>query len=112
MTNEEINIAIAESLGWTYISQRCMWGLPPNAIDDGTERCLRHFPNYAADLNACHEFVKTLSDDQRREYILRLCLGDDWRKGEINMQSCIYAESALPKDRCEAYLRTIGQWKE
>ena len=102
MTDEQINIAIAESLGW----ESCGMASTGKLMGYKTEEW-EQLPNYTADLNACVEFVKTLSDDQRREYILRLCLGDDWRSGEINVHSCIYAESAPPRDRCETYLRTI-----
>ena len=83
MTNEQINIAIAESLGWRKITQFSQypksWGGKPARYDTPVWRLtLRHDleedechkygwkgnkgdvtydgPNYTADLNACHEF--------------------------------------------------------
>lgn len=58
-------------------------------------------PDYLNDLNACHEMEKVLTDKQRLTYgnwLVKLC------------GSWIKALSAEPDKKCEAFLRTIGQW--
>jgi hypothetical protein len=92
VTDEQINIAIAESLGWKLLANN-RWTRPCGFYAD--------LPNYTADLNACHELEKTLNTDDARSYyrILELQLG--WESA-----------SATARQRCEAYLKTIGKWIE
>lgn len=117
MTDEEIRIKVAESLGakwhsvlttpkierlvlafrqWTDLGAN-RWDLP-----DG--RVLSHdVPNYPEDLNACAEFEAALTDEERRSYFFhlfgtqRLEDGDLWK-----------AVSATARQRCQAYLKTKG----
>ena len=108
MTNEQINIAIAESLGWTNCRLAIKGagggtryptahGMPPNRKYESS--C----PNYTADLNACHEFEKTLNTDDARSYYRILELQSGWESASA---------SATARERCEVYLTTIGKWKE
>ena len=92
MTDEQINIAIAESLGWKLLANN-RWTKPCGIYAD--------LPNYTADLNACHEFEKSLNTDDAHMYYWRL-------KQEIGWE---YA-SATASQRCENYLKTIGKWIE
>jgi hypothetical protein len=104
MNEQKMNVAIAEACGWTEISTRCMWGLPPGAEDDGTEHCLKHFPNYTRDLNAMHKAEKTLSLSRFWDY------ADELNKivsGELGKDSYI---SATAMERAEAFLRGIGKF--
>lgn len=112
MTDNEINIAIAEACGWTLVH------LPACDGDDLTEPqdacdvwrnpagmfvrdCF--LPFYTTDLNAMHEAEKHLTDiNHRREYAKQLI---DWR-GELG---CVHATS---HQRAEAFLRTLGKWKD
>lgn len=113
MTNEEINIAIAESLGWTKIvvNEIRIVGAPPKCPPPYDEYGLL-VPNYAADLNACHEIEKTL-DEMLAVHIrgVGVCT-----KAEIYYDMlgglCDQPVRATARQRCEAYLRTIGKWKE
>ena len=80
-----------------------MWGLPPNAIDDGTEDCLRHFPKYESDLNAMHKAEKMLNEEQKERYFLNL----------VSLYGNLpKAIQATAKERAEAFLRTLGIWEE
>ena len=92
MTDEQINIAIAESLGWKLLANN-RWTKPCGIYAD--------LPNYTADLNACHEVEKALNTDDAHMYYWRL-------KQEIGWE---YA-SATASQRCDNYLKTIGKWIE
>ena len=95
MTDEQINIAIAESLGIEVKPCTCTtspW------IDAKTRK---HIMSYTSDLNACHEFEKSLNTDDAHMYYWRL-------KQEIGWG---YA-SATASQRCKNYLKTIGKWIE
>jgi|LakMenE18May11ns_1017448.scaffolds.fasta_scaffold9133820_2 hypothetical protein len=96
MTDQQINIAIAESLGWTNINHGTVQytARMPNGKWD-------IIPNYTADLNTCHELEKALNTDDAHSYYWRLERELGWE----------YA-SATARQRCEAYLRTIEKWKE
>jgi hypothetical protein len=98
MTDEQINIAIAESLGWTEISDWKAAGI--NGLHPSGQ-WTEVIPNYTADLNACHEFEKSLNTDDAHMYYWRL-------KQEIGWE---YA-SATASQRCDNYLKTIGKWIE
>ena len=109
MTDEQINIAIAESLGWHSKSGAnggVKWvdkdgigrnggGLYGYGYND--ELKLSHLPDYTADLNACREFEKALNTDDAHSYYWRLERELGWE----------YA-SATARQRCEAYLRTLN----
>ena len=112
LTNEEIRIKVAESLGakwhsvlttpkierlvlafrqWTDLGAN-RWDLP-----DG--RALSHdVPNYPEDLNACAEFEKTLTDKEL------------WQIDAIlfNLPDCRAPFVATARQRCLAYLKTKG----
>ena len=92
MTDDQINIAIAESLGWKLLANN-RWTKPCGIYAD--------LPNYTSDLNACHEFEKALNTDDAHMYYWRL-------KQEIGWE---YA-SATARQRCEAYLKTLNLWIE
>ena len=107
MNKELQRIKIAEACGWTEISERCMWGLPPNATDDGSEDCLRHFPKYESDLNAMHEAEKVLLTKdgfcgcwETYSNILTASMG------------CTDIFHATAAQRAEAFLKTLGLWEE
>ena len=92
MTDEQINIAIAETMGWKLLANN-RWTKPCGMWAD--------LLNYTSDLNACHEFEKSLNTDDAHMYYWRL-------KQEIGWE---YA-SATASQRCENYLKTIGKWIE
>ena len=117
MTPEAQNIAIAESLGWTskkvpsdetvkaqgYEEFRHTWWTNPQG------ECPKTPPNYHGSLDACAEFEAKLNEIQKPAYawyLLYVCDPDD------RHSTLFTCASAKPAQRCEAYLRTIGKWRE
>jgi hypothetical protein len=103
MTNEKINIAIAEACGfhqeepWSNGSE--CWGhkdYPPHV---GFE----NIPNYCNDLNAMHEAEKVFDTALYCRYINELC--DLTIKGNNSMYM------ATSHQRAEAFLKTINKWE-
>jgi len=116
MTEQEQRIAIAESVGWTWkddnddcfcwhISTGAYVGKPIFSSSSGTKLTESdHLPNYLIDLNAMHEAENVLFESNTwnaSEYEHRL--------SKITTSWCWYATAA---QRAEAFLRTIGKWKE
>lgn len=109
MTNEQINISIAETCGWNSIREqdydhgysgfddvRQMWvGLNPDSDE------FEQIPDYCNDLNAMHEAEKMLNKEQWVAYGRELS-----RLGVFPM---VHATAA---QRAEAFLRTLGKWEE
>ena len=110
MNNQQINIAIAESLGWTNINHGTVQytARMPNGKWD-------IIPNYTSDLNACHELEKTLDDKQLARYAQQI-IGSARREMNIPDHESHYPVpfiiSATASQRCENYLKTIGKWIE
>ncbi len=89
MTNDEINAAIAEATGWTAI-----WG----------ERC---DPDYCNDLNEMHEAEKAIFPYYATVYSNKLARVTGAEMSDDTDYFC-----ATARQRAEAFLRTLGKWKE
>ena len=110
MTDQQINIAIAESLGIEVKPCTCTtspW------IDAKTRK---HIMSYTADLNACHEFESEIiysNDRLPKKYTQQIksaiCREAGVKKAQMDFDLCI---TATARQRCEAYLKTIGKWIE
>ena len=112
MTLEQQRIAIAEAYGWTEISMRCLWGLPPGRVDCGTENCLKHLPDYLNDLNAMREAEKCLNYDQCEQYAsdiwaIIMCAEERMENPPPSNFACLHATAV---QRAEAFLSTLGLW--
>ena len=97
MTDEQINISIAEARGWKYEKNEThapdgsfWWSKEPE------------FPNYLNDLNAMHEAEKVFDTALYCRYINELC--DLTIKGNNSMYM------ATARQRAEAFLKTIEKW--
>lgn len=120
MTDEQINIAIAEACGWLDIHRGSRKGIrvangkffwatkDAPSINYGRE--YSHVPSYLNDLNAMHEAEKVL---------LEQCGGDpqcelwiDYLANLLMAAPCCLREHATARQRAEAFLRTIGKWEE
>lgn len=104
MTDEQINIKIAGLCGWTFDPEE----LPDYPWFDKEGEGYKHCPNYAADLNACHEFEKTLAVVQQALFVSKL--------SQI-LTPILFPQSfriihATARQRCEAFLRVHSQWEE
>ncbi len=95
MTEQHINVAIAEACGWQ--TNGIEWW-----IGDGNDS-QEQPPDYCNDLNAMHDAEKSLHNDKWMSYvktIMRMC---ENHKGMIH---------ATARQRAEAFLRTLGKWTE
>jgi hypothetical protein len=117
MTDEQINIAIAEACGYKNVAIR---------MTEGTIRVITGFkhhtfdeeiPDYCNDLNAMHEAEKMLTKEQLYNYGNKL---DRITLPKTSMEMC-YIESpeagmypdlfcATAAQRAEAFLKTIKKW--
>lgn len=140
MTEQEINIAIAEFCGgiWLYNPDaenphRFLF-MPENQIISHMHlfrECknmdipiafdmMQGIPNYYKDLNAVHESEKKLSPEQEEEYVEILSSlmsaatygQDDQRWERSNLSSSDSTYRATAPQRCDALLRAIGKWKQ
>lgn len=108
MTDEQINIAIAEACGWKLHPQDRWIVIPPNSPH--SVQPLSTIPNYCNDLNAMHEAEKWM--------ISNLRLLDFWQFAEelkrivpANLGDDSYIHTTA-RQRAEAFLKTIGKWEE
>ena len=109
MTDQQINIAIAESLGWKLLANN-RWTKPCGIYAD--------LPDYTSDLNACHEFERMLTIKQSSDYVWNLnhyhptaTIHDFDDLTEMRTEA-FKIVNATARQRCEAYLRTLGKWIE
>lgn len=115
MTDEQINIAIAGSLGWTYCKaiprKPKYWQVSdvPEVVRIGSRpphwgagSCT--FPNYCNDLNAIHEaeLATFKTGGAWGEYFDYLSIVCDLANDPI---------TATARQRAEALLKTIGKWE-
>ncbi len=105
MTSQEINIAIAEHIGWTGPYQKCFVvsdnGTFPVFCGTNPEGEIQRFPNFWGSLNAMHEAECFLEDEEWSMYDRYLVEGQTK-----------YTWHATSEHRAEAFLRTVGKWIE
>lgn len=112
MTNRAINKAIAEHLGWKELDfhldgKRILGDRPTFSNGKIVSYTVdQYVPDYCNDLNAMAEAENTLNDDQQYEYAYVL---DDLIKNRSCEFDLIHASARM---RAEAFVRTIGKWKE
>ena len=104
MSDQEINIAIAEVCGWRLIFKTKIrqYGRPPWKIDG----CRERIPDYCNDLNAIHEAEKMLTEEQC--VFVRAHLHERLEDHPASR----YLWHATARERAKAFLRVIGKWKE
>lgn len=126
MSDQEINTAIAEACGWTNVAHNTVFserkigrGVFGNSPFGGEYRLI---PNYCRDLNAMHEAENSLRGINSDLYANILC--DLIKAGKIDTYTqklgapqlswhgVFSVTNATARQRAEAFLRTIGKWKE
>lgn len=119
MSNEQINIAIAETCGWkNYGLGWSHSSLPPEANVYG-----RKLPDYCNDLNAMHEAERALNIDEEYDYGEELAAmirrPENTLAGvsedtvfPLNGWGFYSVAHATARQRAEAFLRTVGKWEE
>jgi hypothetical protein len=112
VTPEAQRIAIAEACGWTQIeSCTCCDGVSRGyQPTPGAHK--KHLPDYLNDLNAMHDAEKVLTNEQDLEYSEALEQVVKGRFVTNNAEDMRRLRSATPAQRAEAFLRTIGKWRE
>jgi hypothetical protein len=107
MTNQEINKTIAEYCGWTEcrLTIKGAGGGTRNETAYGKPPARKYeapCPDYTRDLNAMHEAEKVLERKQWHVYADNI----------DEMHRKIELIHATARQRAEAFLRTLGKWKE
>jgi hypothetical protein len=113
MTDEQINVAIAEACGWECIVPD-VWHHGPVGYSKGIPDVRTKIPDYCNDLNAMHEAEKVLTIQQKaNDY--EILLETVTRRGKSGMTFGLAAYlfcHATARQRAEAFLRTLGKWEE
>lgn len=108
MTDQEMRIAIAEECGWKRCArnenQLPIWMHPKSGVMYWLSS--PHFPDYLNDLNAMHEAEACLSTTQYPIYLKNL----GFMLNSLNHAWALCRATA--RQRAEAFLRTIGKWKD
>jgi hypothetical protein len=105
MTDEKINIAIAESLGFMRDEISDCWRKDGVCFFIEDPHHLKQLPNYTSDLNACHDMIRHLTDDEYAKYSqLLLRLAGSFMRPRYH--------DATARQRCEAFLKTLNLWIE
>jgi arabinogalactan endo-1,4-beta-galactosidase len=101
MTNEQINIAIAEALGKAveWHDKVPYWLGMWSSVGEGNESFAEFNPAY--DLNAIHEAEKMLNNEQWVAY-----------GKELSRLKVFPMVHATARQRAEAFLKTLGKWEE
>lgn len=115
-----INITIAAHLGWNFNPSECKGWVYPDVWCRNPEGKLqfRHsIPDFCRDLNAMHEAEKTLNMDKEHQYgeWLRIASQNVGPRGGHfipNGFGCFALAHLSARQRAEAFLRTLGKWKE
>jgi hypothetical protein len=108
MNPEAQRIAIAEACGWHSMDYKSALGIM------GMKGPLRGFmlvPDYLNDLNAMHEAEKVLTEKQIRSYAFTLAQVLDTAP-TVDLDDQFLNIHATAAQRAEAFLRTVGKWKE
>jgi hypothetical protein len=122
MTPEAQRIAIAEACGWKNADHPDVmqfkqgWTMPEKWCMDpkGVLQFNHDRPNYLNDLNAMHEAEKVLTDEIENDKFERYCkkLSELCCPIKCGGSGCGFTITATAAQRAEAFLRTIGKWKE
>ncbi len=125
MTNQEINIAIAEACGWKWtgspeqVAATASFTRPEAWVvrPDGELDFRHNIPSYTTDLNAMHEAEKALTDDQWAQYQIKLGVilhlnSECPPYWDLQMDESRAFMHSRAEQRAEAFLRAINKWKE
>lgn len=121
MNTEELNVWIAEKLGWSCSYRNGdMWSVQHNGVEVYSshepasllDALMRHAPNFTSDLNDAHEMEKSLEPlIQREKYpeILAQVVAEHegFRSNGLPLPS-FHLVTATAHQRCLAFYRTMG----
>lgn len=119
MAPEAQRVAIAEACGWTEIDryidqQRVSSGIWKGRNPKYPNGKIQDLSDYLNDLNAMHEAEKVLgmTDLTPRDKSVYGSNGSNYRKYLCAIAGNIGSIHATAAQRAEAFLRTLGLWKE
>lgn len=116
MTDEEINIAIAEACGWRKCTRGCgceqpHWDHPEDVKLGGHGERIYELPDYCNDLNDMYEAEKILTHDKQMQYVRYIA--NPWDTDPNgNYWKMWLCASATARQRAEAFLKTLNLWKD
>lgn len=120
LTDDEIRVRVAELMGWQVKATRGKYDLvviDPNGFEvawgnlrgrtpDELRLDFSHnLPNYPADLNACHEFERTMNEDECAAYQQQI--DNPWGMTQDDYPAQAYWFHATARARCEAFLAVM-----
>lgn len=121
MSDHEINVAVAEAIGMRVYEEEDgsgLWsatgrlgGFRVGLNKDHAEKVC--YPHFCGDLNAMHEAEKSLTQEQLATYsafVGVLAISHLPMSRAVLMDFKMIHASA--RQRAEAFLRTVGKWKE
>lgn len=118
MKPEEMRVAIALACGYKGCTDsKCDYRKAQHLHDAAGRVCFpepystSRYPDYLSDLNACAEMEKALGPNafnyvRSLEEVVAKAGGWEVRKQQMD-DAVVFATA---KQRCEAFLRTIGKW--
>ena len=119
MTDQEINIAIAPLCGWVRVKTSAgayiVWSDGGFASwADAKDDWYHSVPNYCSDLNAMHEAVATLSEEEYGDddgFTVMLAIVTQGAVQPPNAWKFRPMQEATARQRAEAFLKAKGLWK-
>lgn len=109
MTDEQINIAIAEACGYRPCTEQAYPNRPAHLHPKTFELIIDiDLPDYCHDLNAMHEAWCSLSKDEH--LLFRSELAEIVRRDGHIFGPCRSACNASAKQRAEAFVRIKDKW--
>jgi hypothetical protein len=110
MSDEQINIAIAEACGYKNVTIGVTEGAIRVVVGYKHHTFDEEIPNYCNDLNAMHEAVLSVLNVASSQLNWDYCriLGEVTGSGEHVTTALVHATAA---QRAEAFLRTINKWE-
>ena len=125
MTNEEMDRAIAEYLGADCMtgSRFATWPVQAGEMlrkitvhvaqsDERYGRLFAQIPNFSTDLNAMHEAENVILQNADTGYDYDCIMNmvcETWEDGVMNYMKLWHATA---NQRAEAFLRTVGKWRD
>lgn len=113
MTDQEINVAIADACG--YVKEEPFFDFNPRVVKNRKSEPL---PDYCGDLNAMHDAEKTLTQEQCALYVEETCSIQAYDAADDEIEELIVFPCehkwfhSTARQRAEAFLRTVGRWTE
>lgn len=117
MTDQEINIAIAEKCGWRIVRERgcatTVWNPDGTFAGLWTTHNIIPIPDYCSDLNAMHEAEKTIvgTSTWGAYHCWIVCVLDAFVDSDLGCDSDLYIH-ATARQRAEAFLLTFNLWRD